>query len=131
MKAIRDPAELAAVEDVALRELLSRRIQEWLIDGLPYDPETYGWFLLVEPGDDPGDSRHYHDCPPLIGRPSAFDDLDEYIPIFEWVSDHGHWYEAVILLSDGGEFISVIVPKAEGVDPSLLAICEVLAEEEA
>jgi len=129
MKAIRDLAAVAAIEDEALRELLFRRFAEILIDGETYDPETYGWFLILEPGDDP-DAVQHEGCFPLLASPGGDIPYGQagFVSVFEWVADHGWCYEAIILLSDGGEFISVIVPKLSGVDARLLALCGQLAE---
>ena len=44
-------------------------------------------------------------------------------PSFEWVADHGGWFEAVTILSDDGFGIALFVPDTEGIDPPLIALC--------
>lgn len=43
-------------------------------------------------------------------------------PAFEWVADHGRWYEAVTILSDDGFGIVLFVPNLNGMDPRLLTL---------
>ncbi|WP_288487115.1 hypothetical protein [uncultured Novosphingobium sp.] len=49
-------------------------------------------------------------------------------PAFEWVADHGGWYEAVTILSDDGFGIALFVPDSEDVDRSLLVLLRGLAQ---
>lgn len=41
-------------------------------------------------------------------------------PAFEWVVDHGRWYEAVTILSDDGFGVVLFVPNEHGIEPRLL-----------
>lgn len=43
-------------------------------------------------------------------------------PSFEFVTDHGGWFEAVTILSDEGFGVELFVPDASWVDPRLLAL---------
>lgn len=44
-------------------------------------------------------------------------------PSFEWVADHGGWYEAVTIFDDDGFAIVLLVPDAQGIDSELIALC--------
>jgi len=50
MLVLRDPALAATLEDEALRALITQRFVEIAQDE-PYDPDTFGYFVVVEPGD--------------------------------------------------------------------------------
>lgn len=72
---------------------------------------------------DPGDSMEaVAAASDLILDP----DHDDFMP-FEWVADQGERFEAYIVFSDDGDGLSLIIPKQEGVDARLLALCEMFA----
>ncbi|WP_294210598.1 hypothetical protein [uncultured Sphingomonas sp.] len=45
-----------------------------------------------------------------------------YMPSFEWAANHGGAFEMPFILSDDGSGTVLIVPDADGIDPTLLAI---------
>ena len=45
-----------------------------------------------------------------------------YMPSFEWAIDHGGVIEMPFILSDDGSGVVLLVPDADGIDPTLLAI---------
>ncbi len=47
----------------------------------------------------------------------------DYTPAWEWVIDHGQFYETVFILSDDGYGIALFVMKA-GIDPVLQQLLE-------
>lgn len=132
MRAIRDPGEVPAFPDEGVVTFLGERFEGMVGPGETFDPDTHGWFLVVEPGDDPDAADRCFDCFPLLTSPTGgarYGEPDFQSP-FAWVVDHGAFYEGVIVLSDGGEFVGVIVPKLDGIDPRLLAYCAVHAVDE-
>lgn len=132
MRAIRDPAEVERVLDASIRAYLAERFAGLVEPGESYAPETHGWFLLVEPGDDPDAAGEVFDCFPLLTSPcggARYGDPEFRSP-FEWVTDLGGFYEAVILGSDGGDFVGVIVPQVAGIDARLIEFCRSHASDE-
>lgn len=43
-------------------------------------------------------------------------------PAFEWVQDHGGWFESIVILSDDGFGIALFVPDRDGIDPRMLSV---------
>lgn len=102
--------------DSVLRELLRQRWDQLLADtGGEYDLNDLAEFLVVEP----------HDAVTDIEAAAGYPLVTS--PAFEWVADHGGWYEAVTILSDDGFGIVLFVPDSEDVNRSLLALLRDLA----
>ena len=91
-----------------------------ITDGATYDPSIYGHFVLVEVGDSIAKVEANTSCRVLNGRP--FSDC-EFQPSFEWLVEHPSFYEAVFIFSDDGFGVDLLIPKALGIDPDLLAMC--------
>lgn len=129
MRVLRDPALAATLEDEALRALVAQRFVEIAQDE-PYDPDTFGYFVVVEPGDSV-ESVEKEVGWPILG--SVFNDArfgdPEFSPCFEFLEEHARpaCYELVYIFSDGGFGIDVFVPKLPEIDRQLLAFCEAYA----
>ena len=95
-----------------------------ITDGAFYDPSIYGHFVLVEVGDYIGEIEAMTGCHLMHGlsQNSQYGDAD-YQPSFEWLVEHPIFYEAVFIISDDGYGIDLLIPKALGIDPDLLAMC--------
>ena len=103
--------------DCTLQALLRERCDQLLTDtGGEYDLGDLAQFLVVEPEDAIADIEMAAGYP-LITQPA-----------FEWVVDHGGWYEAVTVLSDDGFGVVLLVPNSDGMDRSLLALLRDLAQ---
>lgn len=103
--------------DCVLRELLRQRCDQLLADtGGDYDLGELAEFLVLEPHDAVADIEAAAGYPVVTS------------PAFEWVADHGGWYEAVTILSDDGFGIVLFVPDGEDVDRSLLALLRDLSQ---
>jgi hypothetical protein len=76
-----------------------------------------GTFAIVEPGDT------LTDIELALGLAITMNGS----PTWEWVLRHGSIFEAPIILSDDGFGHVLIVPDADGIDPSLLALCRAYA----
>lgn len=50
-------------------------------------------------------------------------DRPGFTPSFEFIEDVGCCYDMVFILSDDGFGIEVFVPKTDGIDPELIAMC--------
>lgn len=112
-----------AATDDALRFLLTSRMERFgSIDG--YDLGEVAHFVVMGPGDS------MSDVDTALGFSVLLNLVDQvpygdpgFEPSWEWVSDHGDWYEIAFVLSDDGFGWIIFVPKAEGIDSRLLNLC--------
>lgn len=115
--AVADPAL-----DPQLRALLAARARQ-----LEDDAEELGdlaHFHAVEPGDGPVEAEAALGFPPdanLVDG-SRLGDPD-FAPSWEWVEDHGGWFELAFVLTDEGFGHVLLVPDRPDTDPRLLALC--------
>jgi hypothetical protein len=121
---IRSPEDASRVADSAIRTLVETRFAQ-ITAGEPYDPGRHGYMILVEPGDKVDAIEKTSGCPVLR---NSFDDAHfgdaEFSPAAEIVEEHRGFFELVYLFSDSGDgVVQLFVPKAEGVDLQLLAMC--------
>lgn len=99
-----------------LHHLLRQRSEQLLADaGGEYELGDLVQFIVVEPSD------AVVQIEAAAGYPVVTS------PAFEWVADHGGWYEAVTILSDDGFGVVLLVPDCEGVDRTLLSLLRELA----
>lgn len=103
MLKIRQWSDLERLPEGRLRELIQRSFQELLALGAPYDPDTHGWFLVME------DVAEFDDPEPFHGRFSLAGVMRE--SLFEHVILHGEYVEIVVALNDA-EAVAVWVPQA-------------------
>lgn len=114
---------ITLLADNQLRALLTERLQQltnaW--EGIDLSDLTHfliiagdtaedaendlGWSLLVNPVDGA-----------RFGDPAS-------TPSWEWIEDHGGWFEAVYIISDDGFGISLFVQNHPDTDAKLLAMC--------
>jgi hypothetical protein len=122
MLAIRDQASAAQIGDLEIRQLVEQRIHDLSVE--PYDPDVLGYFLVIEPSDSLEEINGQLGFPILCNRFSGirFGDAG-FTPSFEFVEEYAGCYDAVFILSDDGFGVEVFIPKAEGIDPGLLAMC--------
>lgn len=113
--------------DDRLKGLLNRRSEE--LDG---SIEDRARFIIVQPRDRPcwveeglGFSVFQN---PADG--SRFGEPD-FTPGWEWMENHGSFYELVFILDDSGFAHVVIIEKAERTHPAFLRLCTTYASEEA
>ena len=93
--------------DEDLRRLLTLR-RDQLARNSDDDLGTLALFIVVAPGE----------CIFTIEAAAGYPVITT--AAFEWVQRHGHWFEAVAILSDDGFATVLLVPDYEGVDMSLL-----------
>ena len=114
---------LASSIDDELKSLLALR-RDQLLHDTDYKLEELAHFVVVQPGD-PLDAVET-----ALGFPVTVNLVDgarfgdpDYEPSFEWVEQHGGWWELAYVLSDDGFGHVLLIPDHEGVDPTLLALC--------
>jgi hypothetical protein len=47
----------------------------------------------------------------------------DFTPTWEWIANHGGWFELVYVFSDWGNGAIVYVRHADGVEPALIDLC--------
>ena len=104
--------------DPELRALLGLRV--WQLDDVRHQPlgETVQ-FVVVQPGDLPDTIQE------AVGFPICWDQADQ--PGWEWMEDHGRWFELAYILTDDLGLI-VFVADDPGVDHTLLFNCLAVAD---
>lgn len=125
MIVLRDPAQLAQVEDAYIRELLARRIAETTLED---DEPPVCLFVLAEPGDCIAQIEQVGGVSITTAAftPAKYGDPG-FVPSFEVLEEHpGHCFE-MVHVTGGDEGVSTIVPDVEGIDPELLRFCKAFA----
>ena len=122
MLIIRDPNSVSLITDPDIRELIDLRFIE-MCDG--EDIEVDLRVIVVEVGDSVESLEKESGCPILhnlcdpvrYGHPG-------FRPSFEVLEEHSGFYEMVFIPGDGDSGIVIIIPKQEGINSELLAMCE-------
>jgi len=126
MQVVKQYRDVAAVRNPVMRDFLAKRITAIAPDWVPYTWDMFGQFLVLEAGDDPHIVESAN-CTRLISAaslgPARLGDAD-FVPVWDWVDDHGSFYEVGLVIADAGDFQVILVPKALGTSPALLQLCE-------
>jgi len=101
MLIITDPSDM---DDPHLQRILRQRFEQLAEYGCPIS--ELARFHIVRPGDD---------------VTKLFDGSNN--PPFEWIEDHGGWFEAPIIMDDSGFGHVYFIPDCEGINPDLLSLC--------
>jgi hypothetical protein len=111
-----ESALIESINDPNIRCLVERRFNQL--------GASDGQMIVVEPGDSVEALEKSSGCPILR---DLFDECrfpdDGFAPAFEVLEDHGCCYEMVFIFTDNGSGVELFIPKREGVDPQLLAMC--------
>ena len=128
MLVLRDPSLASRIADNDIRELVEQRFDD-ICAGEEYEADLHGFMIVVEAGDSVDVLEKESGCPILhsyIGN-ARFGD-PEFKPVFECLDEHAFCYE-MVFVPGGGDFgIVVFIPKQQGIDPELLAMCVEYAE---
>jgi hypothetical protein len=124
---LRDPALAKYIVDPEIRGLVQRRFAE-ICAGESYDYDRHGYMIVVEAGDSAATLEKESGCRILR---NFFDEVrfgdSDFTPSFEALEEHAGCWEMVFVLNDEGFGIGVFIPKSEGIDPELLALCRAYA----
>lgn len=108
------------ITDAAIRQLVQQRIS----DLEAFETGILGYFLIVEPGDTLNALNAQIGFSIIANRFTGIRfDRPGFTPSFEFIEDTGCCYDMVFILSDDGFGIEVFVPKTDGIDPDLIAMC--------
>src|SRR5512137_2098333 len=124
---LRDPQQLTQVVQPEIKAFLRQRFHD-ICEPEPYDPDEHGFFILVEPGDtsDRIEQETGYSLLKSLFSDTAYGDPD-FTPDFEYLEDQGSFYEAVFIFTDSGFAVVMIVPKEEGIDGRIMALCNEFA----
>ena len=132
MLSFHDAAEIAAAPSIVsnpkLKQLLADRVHDWAATdllGLTH-------LLIVQPGDSEQAILDEVAFSPLVNtlNNSRFGSAD-FRPPFDWLQDHGGWFELIFTVGNSGFAFVLFVEDAEGVEPALLSLCRTYAEQNA
>ena len=128
MLILRDPAMASSIADPDIRALVEQRFAE-ICAGEPYDYDSHGYMIVMEPGDTVVALEEESSCPILrnLFDKTRFGDPD-FAPSCEALEEHSGCYEMVFILNDDGFGIEIFIPKTKGIDADLLAMCAIYAE---
>ena len=122
MLIIRDPDSARLITDPDIRALLEQRFAD-MSDGEEVDVDLR--VIVVESGDTVESLEQESGCPILhnLCDPVRYGEPG-FRPCFEVLEEHPGFYEMVFVPGDGDGGIVIIIPKHEGIDADLLAMCE-------
>ena len=110
MMTLREPADVARVEDAAIRALLTRRFEA--LSSPDYEWAELGYFAVVEPHDTIAELEAAHHIALTTGRCCTVNrGQPGFSPSFELIEEHESSYELVFILSDSGFGVTLFVPK--------------------
>ena len=123
-----DPSSIVTINDPDLRALVEQRFED-VCDGEDFDPDLHGLFMVVEPGDSVEELEKESGCPILSSYAGTARYGDPgFKPVFECLEEHPSFYD-LAYVPGGGDFgVVIFIPKAEGIDSDLLAMCAEYAE---
>lgn len=123
---VRDLQHTHQISNVALREMVQQRIND--LGGEAFDSAAHGYFLVVEGGDTLNTLEAQLGFSIVVNRFTGIRyDQPGFTPSFEFIEDLGHCYDMVIVLSDSGYGVEILVPnKAVGI-VDLLTMCRMYA----
>ena len=127
MLVLRSPDDASRIADPEIRNLVKLRFAQ-ICSGETHDPDRHGYMLVVEPGDTVQTIERQSGVPMLtdLFGEARFGD-PEFTPAAEVIEDRGTVYELVFIFTDDGYGIEIFVPKVDGVDRELLAMCRQFA----
>ena len=126
MIVVRDLSTIDQISNPAIRELVQQRIND--LGGESFDSNELGYFLVVESSD----------TLEALSAQLGFDMLRNrftgirfnatgFTPSFEFIEEFVSCYDMVFVLDDTGFGVEIFVPKEEGIDPDLIAMCRMFA----
>ena len=126
MIVVRDHSTIDKISNLQIRELVQQRIND--LDGESFDSNELGYFLVVESSD----------ALEALSAQLGFDMLRNrftgirfnvtgFTSSFEFIEEFRACYDMVFVLDDTGIGVEIFVPKEEGIDPDLIAMCRMFA----
>ena len=123
MLILRDPASVVRLTNPDMRSLVEQRFAQ-VCAGEPYNYDQHGYMIVVEPGDSVA-ALEEETCCGILNDPyenTRYGNPD-FAPSFDIMEEHHECYEMLFITNDDGFGITLFIPKAEGIDADLLAMC--------
>jgi predicted metal-dependent peptidase len=123
MLILRDPELSGGIDDPDIRSLVEERFSDICSED-EYDPDLKGYMIVVETGDSVHALEKESGCPILrnLCNDIRFGESG-FFPVFEVLEEHPACFEMVFVPGDGDFGIVIFIPKQQGIDPDLLAMC--------
>jgi hypothetical protein len=122
MQIIRDLTGISQISDTSIRELVRQRIND--LGGEAFDSTELGYFLVVEIGDTLQVLEAQLGFSIVANRITGIRyNQPGFQPSFEFIEDLGYCYDMVIVLSDDGYAVELLIGDKVGGDVDLLAMC--------
>ena len=126
MIVVRDLSATLEIKHSNIKQLVQQRIND--LGGEAFDSSELGYFLVIGAGD----------TIEAIQRPVGFNILRNrftgiifnetgFTPSFEFIEEFPACYNMMFVLDDTGIGVEIFVPKEEGIDPDLIAMCQMYA----
>ena len=126
MIVVRDHSTIDQISNLQIRELVQQRIND--LGGESFDSNELGYFLVVEAGDSIEAIRATVGFDILHNRFTGIRfNATGFTPSFEFIEEFPACYDMVFVLEDSGFGVEIFVPKEEGIDPDLIAMCRMFA----
>ena len=126
MIVVRDLSTIDQISNLQIRELVQQRIND--LGGEAFDSNELGYFLVVESSDTLEALSAQLGFDILRNRFTGIRFNDSgFTPSFEFIEEFPACYDMVFVLDDTGIGVEIFVPKEEGIDPDLIAMCRMFA----
>lgn len=126
MIVVRDLQSTQQINCPAIRALVQQRIND--LGGEAFDTQAIGFFVVVEAGNAIEAISAIVGFNLLQNRFTGIRfDATGFTPSFEFIEEFPACYDMVFVLDDSGFGIELFVPKEEGIDTDLLAMCRMFA----
>lgn len=126
MIVVRNLQSADQISNTAIRALVRQRIND--LGGDAFNTDALGYFVVIEAGDTIEaihvqvgfNILHNRFNGIRYGRPG-------FTPLFEFIEEFSACYDIVIVLDDSGFGTELFVPKEDGIDADLIAMCRMYA----
>ena len=123
MTVVRDQHSAHQISNPNIKQLVQKRINDLAGQGI--GEWEFGYFLVIE----------FTDTIQAIKAQVGFDilcnrftgiryDQAGFTPSFEFIEEFPSCYDMVVLQGDSGAGVEVFIPKEDGIDPDLIAMCQ-------
>ena len=126
MIVVRDHSSTQEIKHSHIKQLVQQRIND--LGGESFDSNELGYFLVVESSDTLEALSAQLGFDMLRNRFTGISfNATGFTPSFEFIEEFPACYDMVFVLDDTGIGVEIFVPKEEGIDPDLIAMCRMYA----
>jgi len=126
MQTIRDLQSTHRISNPAINGLVQQRMHD--LGGEAFDTDALGYILVVEGGDTIEAIHAQVGFNILHNRFTGVRyDQPGFTGSFEFIEEFSNCYDMVFVLDDSGVGIEMFVPKEDGIDADLTAMCQMYA----